>query len=107
MVMKRAFTLIEIMLVVAVLIVLIGLAVPNILRSWVIAYEAIAIANLKMLSSACQTYYTNNKEYPSALTDLILPVSNPSYIDSALAGGQKQKYQLVKRKIVTQLTLHL
>ncbi len=49
--MRRGFTLIEIMIVVAILMVLLGLAIPNILRSRSVANEGAAVANSKILNA--------------------------------------------------------
>lgn len=91
--MKRGFTLIEIMIVVAIVIVLVMLAVPNILRSRVVANEGAALANLRSINSACQIYHINKETYPASLSDLIEPNSSPPYIDTMLASGKKQGYE--------------
>mgnify|MGYP001562213331 CR=1 FL=1 len=89
--MKKAFTLIEIMVVVAIVAILITIAVPNILRARVVANEGAAIANLKTLASACQSYHIDNQKYPANLLDL--STATPPYIDNVLGSGQKQGYQ--------------
>jgi type II secretory pathway pseudopilin PulG len=90
---RVGFTLIEIMIVVAIVIVLITIAVPGILRSRVAANEAAALANLRTLNDACQTYHMNEQRYPATLLDL--SSAKPSYIDNVLGSGQKQGYQFV------------
>jgi len=91
----RGFTLVEIMIVVAIVMVLITLAVPNILRSRVVTNEAAALANLTTITNACQVYYSGKRAYPGTLMDLTEPVSSPPYIDSVLASGTKQGYQYI------------
>lgn len=91
--MKKGFTLIEIMVVVAIVIILITIAIPNILRSRVVANEGAAIANLKTIATACQSYHIDNQGYPSVLADLA--TANPTYIDNVLGSGQKQGYQFI------------
>ncbi|MDD2752008.1 MAG: hypothetical protein PHN59_02645 [Candidatus Omnitrophica bacterium] len=93
--MKRGFTIIEITTVVLVLMILVVIAVPSFLRSRSVANEGVAMANLKVLSDACQLYHTNLNVYPQNLTDLTAPASNPPYIDSVLASGSKQGYNFV------------
>lgn len=90
---KRSFTLVEIMVVVTIVIVLITIAVPNILRSRIVANEGAALANLRAINNACQVYHVNNQTYPANLT--ALSSSTPPYIDSALGAGQKQGYAFV------------
>lgn len=91
----RGFTLAEIMIVVAIVIVLVTLAAPNILRSRVVANEGVAIANLKTANNACQLYHINQENYPASLSDLAEPNSDPAYLDSALASGKKQGYEFI------------
>jgi prepilin-type N-terminal cleavage/methylation domain-containing protein len=87
---KNGFTLVEIMVVVAIIVILIALTVPNMLRSRMTANEVAAIANCRTISNACQAYYANRIPHmypPIGLSDLIAPESNPPYIDNALAGA--------------------
>lgn len=91
--MKRAFTLMEIMIVIAIVIVVITFVIPNILRSRVVANEGAALANLRTLSNSCQTYHMNEQSYPENL--LILSNANPPYIDNVLGSGTKQGYQFI------------
>lgn len=93
--MRRAFTLLEILLVVAIAIILVTLVTPGIIRSRVIAIEMVALANLKILTKACQAYHISRDTYPTSLNDLIEPNSTPPYIDSELASGDKQRYQFI------------
>jgi len=87
------FTLIEIMIVLGIIIVLLTIAVPNLLRSRVIANETAALTNCRSISNACQLYHINQEAYPGSLEDLVEPKSNPPYIDALLASGRKQGYE--------------
>lgn len=92
---RRAFSLVEIMVVTGIVVVLISLAVPNILRSRVIGMETAALGNLRSLNNACQLYQINMKTYPDALSDLSEPRVSPPYIDPELSTGSKQGYNYV------------
>lgn len=81
----------EIMVTVAVVIILLMVAVPNILRSRVVANEGAAIANLKALNTACQSYHIDQQQYPDSL--VALGDAQPPYIDKLLAGGERQGYE--------------
>lgn len=91
--MRKAFTLVEIMIAVSIIMILITLAVPNVLRSRVVANETAALANMRTIINSCQVYYASKKAYPSGLTDLTEPVSSPPFIDPVLAAGKKQGYE--------------
>ncbi len=87
---KLGFTMIEIMIVVAIIILLAAIAIPGLLRSRMNANEATALTSIKTISWAAITYRTNNAAYPSNIS--VLGVTNPPYIDTALASGNKQGY---------------
>ncbi|MFA5038503.1 MAG: type II secretion system protein [Candidatus Omnitrophota bacterium] len=89
---KKGFTLVEIMIVVAIIVLLAAIAIPNLLRARLSANEATAIAAMRTLSTAMESYRAAQSPpaYPSALTSL--NASNPPYIDSVLAGGNKSGY---------------
>lgn len=90
---RSGFTLIEIMIVISIITILAVFAIPSYLRSRITANESVAIASCKAITSACQSYYANRgNTYPSALTDLISPNSDPPYIDTLLSSGTKQGY---------------
>jgi len=85
------FTLVEIMVVIAVIIVIASIGVPGIMRQRVNANEAAAVAALKTLSAASVTYRATHSSYPGSLTDLYDP-EEAQYIDSTLASGTRQGY---------------
>jgi len=89
------FTLVEIMVVVAIVMTLAALVVSNVLRARHNANEMAVVAACKTVVNACQSYYTNTfpHSYPTDLSDLIPPVSDPPYIDNVLAAGTKQGYK--------------
>jgi len=104
--MKKGFTLIEIVTVIAILVILTGLAIPSILRSRNDANEGAAMANLKILSDACQLYRMNLNIYPQNLAAMASPVSSPPYIDQVLAGGRKQGYVFIYNRTNNGFTLN-
>jgi type II secretory pathway pseudopilin PulG len=98
---KKAFTLVEIMVVLAIIMTLAILALPNFLRSRMNANEIAAITSVRNIANACQVFYatSNRNTYPSSLQDLAPPTSNPPYIDDVLASGSKQGYDFEYNKL--------
>ncbi len=65
---NSGFTLVEIMIVVAIIALLAATAIPNILRGRVSANESAAIENLQALQSALEMYRSVNNVYPATNT---------------------------------------
>lgn len=84
-------------MVVAVVVILVGLSIPNILRSRVVTYEVMALANLKTIANACQLYHMHEGVYPSGLADL--SGTDPPYIDTQLGSGAKQRYEFIYTRV--------
>lgn len=72
---RRAFTLIELLIVVAIISILAAIAVPNFLSAQVRAKNTRAIADLRELFVAYESYYTDHQTYP------------PHYIRSGIPGN--------------------
>lgn len=87
---RRGFTLVEIMIVVAIIVLLAALTFPGIVRSRMNANEASAIASLKTISWAAVTFRAANPRYPANLSEL--STTDPPYVDTVLGSGTKQGY---------------
>ena len=87
---RRGFTLVEIMIVVAIIALLAAIAIPNLLRARLNANESAAIAALRTISTACESFRAANNTYPANLA--ALSGANPPYIDATLGAGSKQGY---------------
>jgi general secretion pathway protein G len=65
---ERGFTLIEMMIVVAIIAILVSILVPNFIRARAQAQTAACEANLKEIATALELYETDNDKYPSSGT---------------------------------------
>lgn len=86
----KGFTLLELLIVVVILAVLAGLALPQYLRTVARARESEGWQNLGTIRSAAARYYAEYSEVPADLT--ILDIDDPSNIatgqfDYSITGG--------------------
>ena len=87
---EKGFTLIEIMVVVAIIALIAAVAIPNLLRARISANEASAQASLKSISSALETYAIANGVYPPDITSLL--GQNPPYLNKDYFAGVQSGY---------------
>ena len=67
---RRGFSLVELLLVVAIILVIIAIGTPYILRSTQTAYEASAVAYLRQLQRAQENYRIVNGEFADTFSQL-------------------------------------
>jgi type IV pilus assembly protein PilA len=67
----RGFSLIELLIVVAIILIIAAIAIPNLLRSRQSANQASAVANLRTISTASVSYWVSyGNGYPPSLAAL-------------------------------------
>ena len=85
----KGFTLVEIMIVVAIIALLAAIAIPNLLRARLNANEARAKASLHGLITAVESYAAQEGDYPASetnLTNLTPPYLNSPTCNQTIGG---------------------
>jgi prepilin-type N-terminal cleavage/methylation domain-containing protein len=72
---QEGFSLIELLIVVAIILIIAAIAIPNLLRARISANEASAVASLRTINTAETTYIIN---YPTiGYSDTLLKLAQP------------------------------
>jgi len=87
---KKAFTLVELMIAIGIVITLAALSISGILRARITASESTAIKTLKTLQAAFESYRSMNPAYPETFDDLCSVT--PPYLDSRWQDKNRPKY---------------
>ncbi len=111
---QYGFSLIELLIVVAVILIVAAMAVPNLLRSRMAANEASAVGSLRSINTSQAVYQsTYGPGFASKLFDLsdggtpancvppVVPTATSAcLIDPSLAGGAKSGYNFTYLPVV-------
>ena len=101
---QKGFSLIELLIVVAIILIIAAIAIPNLLRSRIAANEASAVGSIRTLNTAEVTYASTypDQGFTCTLSNLGPPAGSASatstaagLVDSVLGAGTKSGYTFV------------
>ena len=107
---QKGFSLIELLIVVAIILIIAAIAIPNLLRSRMAAAQASAVGSVRTINTASISYNsTYGNGFPPSLAAIgndgttNVSCTNAQLIDSVLTSGTKQGYTFVLNKGATQV----
>ena len=89
---NKGFTLIELMIVVAIIAIIAAIAIPNLLRSRIQSNESSAVGNLRTILGAQVTYHSANYRYADSFAELTDASAGPAFLLGTWEGAVKSGY---------------
>ena len=96
---RRAFTLVELLTVIAIIAVLAAIIFPVYSRAKLAAYRSTDIANMNQLRAALQLYYADQGGYPPALLGYVNPYEDGPVNTANMVPADQVKSAIYPRRI--------
>jgi type IV pilus assembly protein PilA len=108
---QKGFSLIELLIVVAIILIIAAIAIPNLLRSRMAAAQASAVGSIRTINTAAISYNsTYGNGFPPSIAAIgnngstTVTCTNAELIDTVLTSKTKQGYTFILSPGKTQVT---
>jgi type IV pilus assembly protein PilA len=108
---QRGFSLVELLIVVAIILIIAAIAIPNLIGSRMAANEAAAVTTIRTMNTGAITYNTTyGNGFPPSLAAMgttgtgAISCTNAQLIDPVITGGSKSGYTFVLHPGIVLLT---
>jgi type IV pilus assembly protein PilA len=103
---QKGFSLIELLIVVAIILIIAAIAIPNLMKSRMAANESSAVGSIRTLNTAEVTYSAScpNVGFSASIAELntgAVCAGGTGIIDNVLATGVKSGYQFTYTPVAT------
>ena len=102
---QKGFSLIELLIVVAIILIIAAIAIPNLLRSRMAANQASAVGSVRTINTAAISYNsTYGNGFPPSLKAIgndgttTISCTNAELVDTVLTSGTKSGYTFILSK---------
>jgi prepilin-type N-terminal cleavage/methylation domain-containing protein len=85
---KRGFTMVELLVVIIIIAVLVAIALPKYFAAIYTARVRSCQANMKIINTAAQAYFAQNKTWPTEVANMLDPSVPGANVPAGMKGGQ-------------------
>jgi len=100
---RKGFTMVELLVVIIIISVLVAIALPKYFAAIYQGRVRACASNFKIINTAVQLYFAQNKEWPTEVTDMLNPGDPAATTPATLKGGQLTELPLCPFETATNL----
>lgn len=100
---RKGFTMVELLVVIIIISVLVAIALPKYFAAIYQGRVRACASNFKIINTAVQLYFAQNKEYPTEVTDMLNPSDPAATTPAGLKGGQLTELPICPFETATNL----